>query len=123
MAVVRKAGGRMAVTPPVLTVAGLWSSGPQHWQTLWEAKHPDWRRVQQRDWDHPQRDEWVAKLDQAVRNCSSPPVLATHSLGCALVALWAQERGGRGVAGAFLVAPSDLEATGYPAEGRIVPTM
>ena len=28
------------------------------------------------------------------------------------------DRGGEGVAGAFLVAPSDVEAPGYPVEGR-----
>jgi DNA-binding transcriptional MocR family regulator len=37
--------------PSVLLIPGLWSSGPQHWQTHWEAKHPDWRRVQQRDFN------------------------------------------------------------------------
>ncbi len=46
------------------------------------------------------------------------PVLAAHSLGCALVAQWAADRGGEGVAGAFLVPPSDVEVPDYPAEGR-----
>lgn len=102
----------------VLTVPGLWNSGPQHWQTHWEAKHAGVRRVVQRDFDHPERDEWVATLDAAIRSCPRPPLLAAHSLGCTLVAQWALERGGEGVAGAFLVAPSDAEAPGYPVEGR-----
>jgi predicted alpha/beta hydrolase family esterase len=101
----------------VLTVAGLWNSGPQHWQTYWEKKH-GWQRVQQRDFDHPDRDEWVATLDAAVRACATQPVLAAHSLGCALVAQWSAVTGGRGIAGAFLVAPSDVEAPDYPVEGR-----
>jgi len=104
--------------PPVLFVPGLWNSGPEHWQTHWERDHPSWLRVQQRDWDRPDRDEWVATLDVAIGQCSSPPVLAAHSLGCALVAQWVADRGGHGVAGAFLVAPSDVEAPGYPIEGR-----
>ena len=29
----------------VFTLAGLWNSGPQHWQTLWERTHPAWLRV------------------------------------------------------------------------------
>ncbi|MGZ7030609.1 MAG: RBBP9/YdeN family alpha/beta hydrolase [Thermoanaerobaculia bacterium] len=107
---------------PVLTIAGLWNSGPQHWQTHWEKKH-GWSRVQQRDWDRPDRVEWVAALDDAVRNSSAPPVLAAHSLGCALVAQWVADRGGRGVAGAFLVGPSDVEAPSYPVEGRSFSTM
>ena len=108
---------------PVLTVAGLWNSGPQHWQTQWEAKDPSWLRVAQRDWDHPVRDEWVEALDAAVRSCPSAPVLVAHSLGCALVAQWVADRGGRGVRGAFLVAPSDVEAHDYPVEGRSFSSM
>jgi hypothetical protein len=45
--------------PSVLLIPGLWNSGPQHWQTHWEVKHPDWRRVQQRDFNRADRDEWV----------------------------------------------------------------
>jgi predicted alpha/beta hydrolase family esterase len=113
------------MTIPVLTVPGLWNSGPQHWQTYWEAEHPEWRRVPQRDWDHPARDEWVATLDEAVRSFPTPPVLAAHSLGCGLVAHWAAAKlggisgsGGIGVRGAFLVAPSDVEAPSYPPDAR-----
>jgi predicted alpha/beta hydrolase family esterase len=111
------------VTPRILTIPGLWNSGPQHWQTYWEAKSPELVRVMQRDFDHPDRDEWVATLDATIRSCSSPPVLAAHSLGCSLVAQWAKDCGGSGVAGAFLVAPSDVEAPGYPIEGRSFATM
>ena len=103
---------------PVLTIPGLWNSGPQHWQTLWEARHPSFHRVQQRDFDHPDRSEWVANLEMAVTDSPTPPVLAAHSLGCALVAQWAEDCGGQGVRGAFLVAPSDVEHPDYPIEGR-----
>ena len=102
----------------VLTVPGLWGSGPQHWQTHWEAKHPTWKRVRQQNPDLADREEWVATLDAAIRACAEPPVLAAHSLGCSLVAQWVEEHGGRGVRAAFLVAPSDVEAPAYPIEGR-----
>src|ERR1700686_4673609 len=102
----------------VLPVPGLWNSGPKHWQTLWEARHPSVQRVQQRDWDLPDRSEWVATLEMAVTDSPLPPVLAAHSLGCALVAQWSEDCGGQGVLGAFLVAPSDVEAPDYPVEGR-----
>ena len=102
----------------VLLVPGLWNSGPQHWQTHWEAKHPDWPRIQQRDWDRPDRDEWVRTLDETVARMPSPVVIAAHSLGCVLVAQWVANGGGDRAAGAFLVAPSDAEAPGYPEEGR-----
>jgi len=107
----------------ILTIPGLWNSGPQHWQTHWEAKSAGVTRVMQRDFDHPDRDEWVATLDAAIRACPEPPVLAAHSLGCSLVAQWSKDRGGRGVAGAFLVAPSDAEAPNYPIEGRSFSSM
>ncbi len=106
------------MTIPVLTIPGLWNSGPEHWQTHWEARHPSMQRLQQRDFDQPDRSEWVATLEYAVRNSETPPVLAAHSLGCALVAQWAEDCGGDGVLGAFLVAPSDVEAPDYPIEGR-----
>lgn len=111
------------MTVPVLMIPGLWNSGPLHWQTNWERDDPSWLRVQQRSWDRPDRAEWVRTLDEAIRNCLSPPVLAAHSLGCALVAQWVADFGGLGVAGAFLVAPSDVEAPGYPIEGRSFATM
>jgi len=107
----------------ILTIPGLWNSGPQHWQTLWEGQAEAcppvrFRRVQQRNWHVPDRAAWVETLDAAVRAAAEPPVLAAHSLGCTLVAQWAKERGGRGVRGAFLVAPSDIEAPRYPPEAR-----
>ena len=106
------------MSTPVLTVPGLWNSGPQHWQTQWEARHASFRRVEQRDFDHPDRDEWVTVLDAAVRTSTEPPLVAAHSLGCSLVAQWAADCGGGRVRGAFLVAPSDVEAPDYPIEGR-----
>lgn len=107
----------------VLFVPGLWNSGPEHWQTHWEKKHPSWKRIQQRDWDRPEKNEWVQVLDDAVRAAKTSVVLAAHSLGCTLVAQWVADRGGKGVSGAFLVAPSDVEAPAYPIEGRSFATV
>ncbi|CAH0184915.1 hypothetical protein SRABI118_01347 [Massilia sp. Bi118] len=98
----------------ILIVAGLWNSGPQHWQTHWEAKYSKWERVAHRDWHAPDRDEWVAELDAAIAACDGRPILVAHSLGCMLVAQWAQAGSHLNVAGAFLVAPSDVDAPSYP---------
>jgi predicted alpha/beta hydrolase family esterase len=110
----------------ILIVAGLWNSGPQHWQTHWEAKYSKWQRVPHRDWQNPARDEWVAELDAAIAACEGRPILVAHSLGCMLVAQWAQWAAQDGsplkIAGAFLVAPSDVEAPSYPvAAGGFTP--
>ena len=73
----------------VLLVPGIGNSGPAHWQSLWQARHTDVRRVMQRDSDRPVCDEWVGALDQAVGQAAGPPILVAHSLGCLAVAHWA----------------------------------
>jgi predicted alpha/beta hydrolase family esterase len=100
----------------VLILPGLWNSGPRHWQTLWHERHPHWLRAAHRDWTNPGRDEWVSEMDAAIANCSGAPILVAHSLGCMLVAHWALSGSPLKVAGAFLVAPSDVEAATYPAD-------
>jgi serine hydrolase len=90
----------------VLTVPGWNGSGPGHWQTIWEERHPNITRVQQGDWQFPRRESWVAELDRALRQAASPAVLVAHSLGCLTVAHWAKEMSEPGlVTCALLVAP------------------
>jgi len=94
---------------PVLILPGLGDSGPRHWQSLWEAEAPDFRRVLHKDWDNPERAQWVAMLEAAVVTTANEPVLlVAHSLACALVVHWAPAARGR-VAAALLVSPSDVE--------------
>src|SRR3954470_22488286 len=73
----------------ILILPGHGGSGPRHWQTLWEAAHPSFRRVEQRDWLHPVCSEWVGKLEDAVAASGPDTVLVAHSLACLLVAHWA----------------------------------
>jgi len=98
---------------PVLILPGLSDSGPEHWQTRWQALRPGLRRVRQRDWERPRLADWLAALDAAVRRAGPAPVLVAHSAGCALVAHWAAA-GGAPARGALLVAPSDPEAPSFP---------
>jgi hypothetical protein len=93
---------------PVLVLPGYADSGPEHWQSRWEAADPSCRRVVQRDWFSPGLAEWREVLDRAIAACDQPPVLAAHSLGCALVAHHVAA-GGRPVKAALLVAPADVE--------------
>lgn len=103
---------------PALIVPGIGNSGPQHWQTFWERNHPHWRRVAQREWDHPICKEWVQALETAVSDCSAPPVVVAHSIGCLVVAHWATHSK-QTVRGAFLVAVPDPMVVAFPsaAEG------
>ncbi|TDV41408.1 hypothetical protein CLV71_12098 [Actinophytocola oryzae] len=65
-------------------------------------------RVEQRDWERPDRDEWVAALDDTVARATGPVVLVAHSLGCHTVAHWADKHDAP-VRAALLVAPPDIE--------------
>jgi predicted alpha/beta hydrolase family esterase/diadenosine tetraphosphate (Ap4A) HIT family hydrolase len=94
-----------------LIVPGLFGSGPEHWQTQWEALDARCVRVQQEDWDHPDLAAWCAALERAVAAQPEPVILVAHSLGCVLVAHWAQRGSTLGVRGALLVAPADVESS------------
>jgi len=98
---------------PVLLVPGIHNSGPTHWQSLWEAQHPDVTRVQQHDWDHPVCDTWAEVLDQAIRQCAQPPIVVAHSLGCLVVARWAVQYPSP-LHAALLVAVPDPAAASFP---------
>jgi predicted alpha/beta hydrolase family esterase/GNAT superfamily N-acetyltransferase len=102
----------------VLIVPGLHGSGPRHWQTAWERERGDCQRVEQRDWQNPRCAEWVATLDDAIAATDGPLVLVAHSLGCVTVAHWVAEHEAlaqQRIAGALLVAPSDVDRPGFPA--------
>jgi uncharacterized protein len=102
---------------PVLIVPGIQNSGPTHWQTLWEARHPGVSRVMQADWDHPVCHEWADRLDAAVKAAEQPPIVVAHSLGCLVVAHWAA-RAHAPAHAALLVAVPDPEGPRFPPEAR-----
>ena len=104
-------------TARVLLLPGWQNSGPDHWQSLWEAEY-GYPRVEQHDWMRPLRGDWVARLEDVLLEQAAaspqpgPPgiVLVAHSLGCLLVAAWAaHSRNTHLVQAALLVAPGDPE--------------
>jgi hypothetical protein len=99
----------------VLILPGMGSSGPSHWQSLWEETNPSFVRVQQRDWERPVCSEWLETLEQSVARAGANSVLVAHSLACLLVAHWAAWTSRR-IKGALLVAPPNPEASGFPKE-------
>jgi predicted alpha/beta hydrolase family esterase len=97
--------------PVILTVPGLMNSGPGHWQTIWEERLPDCRRVDLGSWHRPHRNSWVSKLGHAIDETEGPVLLAAHSLGCLAVAWWgalACDGWSDRVQGALLVAPPEV---------------
>lgn len=97
-----------SIRPVNLIIPGIDGSGAHHWQTHWENSRGDCRRVDLGDWDKPQPQQWMARLERAVRDGEPAPItLVAHSLGCILVAWWAHyyRATARKIAGALLVAP------------------
>ncbi len=106
----------------LLIVPGVNNSGPEHWQSIWQARYTGARRVEQEFWDLPDRDDWVAGLDRAARGIEGEFVIVAHSLGCITAAHWAMSAK-RLAKGALLVAPVDLETPDYPpGVGGFTPT-
>lgn len=92
----------------ILLLPGWQDSGPQHWQSLWQAQQ-GFQRVEQHDWMRPLRGDWIARLEDVLLSLNEPAVLVAHSLGCQLVAAWAaHSRNTQRVRAALLVAPADV---------------
>jgi len=104
----------------VLTLPVWHNSGPLYWQTLWEQQNQGVKRVQQRDWETPRREDWLARICDEVNAAPGSVVLVGHSLGCIAVAHCCQINSveiGK-VKGALLVAPADVEHPDTPPEIR-----
>lgn len=102
----------------ILIVPGWSSSGPDHWQSRWERNLKTARRIDQDDWVKPDKDKWVGQILAAVAEATRPAVLVAHSLGVPAVIHAAQKIPTGLVAGAFLVAPADVEnADKWPETG------
>ncbi|MFI5188556.1 MAG: RBBP9/YdeN family alpha/beta hydrolase [Chitinophagales bacterium] len=100
-------------------VPGLGNSGPEHWQSFFEKKGNNFKRIHQQEWDAPVCEDWIATIDKVISNYDpSTAILIAHSLGCVTVAHWAKQYKKK-IKGTLLVAPSDAEALHYtfPAKG------
>lgn len=93
----------------ILTLPGWGGSGPLHWQTLWEKADRGMVRVDQDDWENPDYDSWLGRLEETVTRVGGPVILLAHSLACIVVAHWAKQSAGR-CKGALLVAPADVDS-------------
>ena len=91
----------------LLFLPGYTNSGPDHWQSRWERRLSTARRVEQ-NWVKPVREEWTANVVAAVNAATKPVVLVAHSLGVAAAVLAVPDFQ-KPVAGAFFVAPPEVE--------------
>ena len=100
-----------------LILPGWQGSPAEHWQSHWQRTLPNASRVEQADWDNPDRASWVEALERAIDAERTPVILVAHSLGCVTVAHWAAQSDPdvlRRVRGALLVAPADVQRPGCP---------
>lgn len=95
----------------VLIVPGLHGSGPDHWQTWWQAEDTAAARVEQDDWHAPDLERWSARVREVLDRVVEPAWLVAHSFGCLACVHASAERPER-VAGALLVAPANPDRFG-----------
>lgn len=95
----------------ILIIPGLGGSGPDHWQSRWQAKLSTARRVEQMDFDKPLLADWRDAIAAAVATAERPVILVAHSLGAIAAADIARQLGEK-VKGGFLVAPPSPRAIG-----------
>lgn len=100
----------------IITVPGLYGSDSEHWQSKWEAMF-GYGRVELGNWHDPYPEAWEQELSNAVDASTRPVVLVGHSLGSILVARYLS-RQSQNVAGAFLVAPTDIEEACVPESAK-----
>lgn len=105
----------MTFNSTILIIPGLGSSGPDHWQTLWE-KQFGFTRVEQRDWETPVCADWVENIQTEVeKHDPANVILVGHSLACSAIAYWANKYNVK-IKCALLVAPADTEGENFPGE-------
>ncbi len=92
----------------ILILPGFMNSGPDHWQSRWEAKLSTASRVWEPVMADARKNDWVEALVKSVRAAEKPVVLVAHSLGVIATAHAAPLLSEK-VRGAFLVAPSNVE--------------
>ena len=102
----------------ILFVPGLSNSGPEHWQSRWQQNLSTARRVEQDDWERPDRHGWTRRIVEAVEACRRPVVFVAHSLGVAALAHAVPRLPKDSVRGAFLVAPPDVGREDLPGAMR-----
>lgn len=94
-------------------IPGLGNSDDKHWQTHFEHSGDNFIRINQKDWDEPNCEDWITNIEKTVATYDpSTVVLIAHSMGCTAVAQWAKQYK-KAIKGALLVAPSDIENPVY----------
>lgn len=98
-----------AADADILIIPGWSGSEEDHWQSRWERSLTTARRVVQEEWYEPDLGAWTALIRSLVQEARRPVVLVAHSLGVIATVHAAPLLKYENVAGAFLVAPADVD--------------
>jgi predicted alpha/beta hydrolase family esterase len=99
----------------ILTIPGYGGSGKSHWQSLWEKEFKNIERVVQDNWNSPQCNLWVDRLNSYI-NKDKKYILVGHSLACSLVSHWTLTHDSSAIIGALLVSPADVDSPEHTPE-------
>ncbi|MEM8839611.1 MAG: alpha/beta fold hydrolase [Pseudomonadota bacterium] len=95
----------------ILILPGLGGGGPDYWYERWSAKLKTARRIEQPDWDNPDRSVWLGNIEKKIFEAERPVILIGHSLGV-IAAVHAATSLPKSVTskvmGGYFVAPPDM---------------
>lgn len=73
--------------------------------------------MEQDSWDKPVLTDWLQRFDEVLHQQHHPVILIAHSLAVSLVMHWVNlNPDSPGIAGAFLVAPADVDSLDHTPE-------
>jgi hypothetical protein len=102
----------VAAAARVVIVPGIDGSGPDHWQSRWEADLGDRAvRIAPASWSEPEVGDWVAAIG---RVAEPGMIVVAHSLGCLAVAHWLGDAASARIGAVMLVAPPDAGGSSFP---------
>lgn len=97
-------------TTQLVIIPGLGDSGEHHWQTFWSNKFDNSSRIIQENWNQPDLESWLKKLEDMILKLDCPIILVAHSLAVSLVLHWTERNTNSNIKGALLVAPADVDS-------------
>lgn len=100
----------------LLIIPGLGGSDENHWQSFWLKDYSNSIKVIQEDWNKPNLEIWLKKLNDTILTIDAPIILVAHSLAVSLVLHWASKYTNPNIKGALLVAPADVDSPTHTPE-------